>query len=159
MYTTLSISANALRSCLRHEGNDVSFESMHKLDKKSTPKQIMLYLISFSLHKILNTDDFPSIFELLTVTDQIICTGRQLRFQIFRNHNSKIGMTANKLSCITNEIGFEMQNLLYEHYKKLVKIQFLEYGRHDVLMNNEIWGSINLPILVVKMLWDCRSFR
>ena len=37
----LSISANALRTCLRNDGFDISFEKIHKVHKKSTPKQII----------------------------------------------------------------------------------------------------------------------
>ena len=36
----LSISANALRTCLRHYGHDVSFESLHKIHEKSTQSKL-----------------------------------------------------------------------------------------------------------------------
>ena len=49
----LSISANALRSCL-NLSFDVSFENVHKISNKCTPKQIMSYQISLNLHKTLN---------------------------------------------------------------------------------------------------------
>ena len=64
----------------------------------------------------------------VTLMDQIICTGRQLNFQILRNSNSKIGMktTTNKLYHLNNQIGLNMLNLSFVHYKKLAKIQFLK---------------------------------
>ena len=37
-----------------HEGFNISFETIHKIHKESTPKQIMLYQISIKLHKLLN---------------------------------------------------------------------------------------------------------
>ena len=55
----------------------------------------------------------------------LICTSRQINFQIMRNFDSKIGMntTANKLYHLNNLIGLNMLNLNFVHYKKLAKIQ------------------------------------
>ena len=39
----LSISANALRPSLKNTAFDVSFTDIHKISKKCTPSQIMLY--------------------------------------------------------------------------------------------------------------------
>ena len=102
----------------------------HKVHKKCTPKQIMYYQIALKLHKILNEHDNVLSFEQVTVMDQIICTGRQLKFQIFKNNTNKIGMntTANKLFHVNNLIGLDMLNLSYVHFKKLAKIQFLKNG-------------------------------
>ena len=60
----------------------------------------MLYQIAIGLHKLVNSCDFPNSFEHITFLDQVICTSRQLRFQILRKFNSKIGLneTANKFS-------------------------------------------------------------
>ena len=93
----LSTSANALRSCLMHEGFNVSFEDIHKVKKKCTPKEIMLYQIAINLHKVINCDK-PLSFEQVTILNQIICGRRQLRFEILRDFNGRIGinMMANK---------------------------------------------------------------
>ena len=90
----------------------------------------MYYQIALKLHKILNEHDTVLSFEQVTVMDQIICTGRQLKFQIFKNNTSKIGMntTAKKLFHVNNLIGLDMLNLSYVHFKKLAKIQFLKNG-------------------------------
>ena len=50
----LSISANALRSCIKHAGFDISFENIHKIHNKCTPNQIMLYQTALNLHKVIN---------------------------------------------------------------------------------------------------------
>ena len=62
--------------------------------------------------------------------DQTICSSRQLKFQIMKKANRKIGMNiaANKFYHINNEISFDMLNLSFVHYKKLCKLQFLKYG-------------------------------
>ena len=126
----LSISACALRSCITHVGYDISFDNIHKANNKCTPKQIMYYQIALKLHKVLNEHDNVLSFEQVTVMDQIICTRRQLKFQIFKSNNNKIGMntTANKLYHVSNLIGLDMLNLEYVHFKKLAKIQFLKNG-------------------------------
>ena len=79
-HNLLSTSANALRSCLMHEGFNVSFEDIHKVNKKCTPKQIMLYQISINLHKVMNCDKF----EQFTILNQIICGRRQIKFENYK---------------------------------------------------------------------------
>ena len=113
-----------------HGAFDVSFDNIHKLSKKCTPKQIMYYQLSLSLHKTLNDQENDLSFEHVTILDQIICTRRQTTFQTLRNFNVKIGLntTANKLYPLNNLIGLDRLNLIFVHFKKLAKIQFLKYG-------------------------------
>ena len=127
----LSISANALRSCVMFYSNEISFENIHKQCEKSTPKQISLYHISLNLHKLLNFDPENITFEHLTVLEQLVCTGRQLNYQTFRTNRTKIGMntTANKLYHLNNQVRLDQLNLTFVHLKKLAKIQFLKYGK------------------------------
>ena len=116
---------------MRHDGFDISFENIHRVHKKSTPKQIMLYQHAIQLHKTFNQPNFPSCHEHVTIFDQIVCTSRQLTFKVFKNNTLKIGMntTANKLYCISDLIGLNLLNLSFVHFKKLAKIQFLKYGK------------------------------
>ena len=114
-----------------HDGYEISFDNIHRTHKKCTPKQKMKYQIALKLNKLINEHDGVLSFEHVTVMDQIICTSRQINFQIYTNCNSKIGQntSANKLYRLNNEIGLNMLNLHLTHYKKLVKIQFLKYGK------------------------------
>ena len=98
--------------------------------KKSTPKQIMKYQIALSLHRLLNSMDEELSLDQVMVMDQAICTSRQLRFQVQRKFNQKVGMNIpiNKFYYINDEIGFDMLNLSYVHYKRLCKFQYLKYG-------------------------------
>ena len=50
----LSVSASALRSCTLFKSGEISFENIHSICKKCTPKQITMYQISLKLHKLLN---------------------------------------------------------------------------------------------------------
>ena len=90
----------------------------------------MKYQIALSLHRLLNSAESVLSFDQVMVMDQVICTSRQLRFQVLRKFNCKIGMNipANKFYYINNEISFDMLNLTYVHYKRLCKFQYLKYG-------------------------------
>ena len=92
------------------EGFDLSFVNLHKTHKKCTPNQIMLYQIGIKLHKLLNDHANVLSFEHVTVMYQIICTRRQIKFQVMRKFNTKIGMntTANKLYHLNNLIGLDL---------------------------------------------------
>ena len=127
----LSASACALISCLMVDSYDVSFINLHKTHMKCTPDQIMLYQIALRLHKLVNDHSNVLSFEHVTVMDQIICTRRQIKFQILRKFNHKIGLntTANKFYHLNNLISLDSLNLNFVHYKKIMKIQFLKNGR------------------------------
>ena len=114
----LSVSANALRSCLYCEP-EISFESLHLKCKKCTPKQVMLYQISLQLHKTLNLCNDTINTETIRVIEQTVFTRRQLNFEIYRN--SKIGMNsqANKFYHITKLITLDKLDMSFVHLKKL----------------------------------------
>ena len=125
----LSISACALRSCLMNNNNVISFEKIHEIDKKCTPCQIMSYQSALQLHRTLNFDE-PR-FEAITVLSQMTVTSKQMMFLIFRNNPTNIGMntTANKFYQLSGKITLDSLCLSFVHYKKLMKIQFLKYGK------------------------------
>ena len=127
----LSISANALRSCMLFNNNEISFEKIHLLCKKCTPKQVTLYQIALRAHKILSEMELGVSFEHVTVLNEIACTPRQLNFETFRNNKSKIGMnsTVNKLYHVSKLISLEALGHSFVHFKKLMKLQFLKYGK------------------------------
>ena len=119
--------------------------------KKSTPLQITLYQSSLKLHKTVNENLEDLTFEQITVLNQMICTSRQVNFQVCRSNCFKIGMntTANKFYALNNQIGLSMLNLSFVHFKKLAKIQFLKYGK--TWRGNPKWTPlvINVPYTVI----------
>ena len=125
----LSVSALALRTCLPGSNNVISFETLHKNNKKSTPAQLINYHAAINLYKLLDFDTI--MFEIVTILNQISTTTRQLNFEIFRDNRKKIGMntTANKLYCLSGKVGLLALNLKFLQYKKLMKFQFLKYGK------------------------------
>ena len=116
----LSLSATALRSCLMHDGFDVSFEKSHVTHKKCTPGQIMFYQLALILHKTLYNCEGVLDFETITLLDQLVCTGRQVHFQIHRQCNGKIGFntTANKFYPLNNKINLLTLNMNFLRFKK-----------------------------------------
>ena len=80
-------------------------------------------------HKILNEDDCTS--EKIRILDRIVCTRRQLNFEIIKDNKGKIGMnsTVNKFYLINKEISLDALNLSFVHFKKLMKYQYLKYEK------------------------------
>ena len=130
----LSISACALRSCIGNVDNVISFEKLYQINKKCTPTQIMAYQSALQLHKILdfnNLDFVQPSFESVTVLNQMAVTSRQINFIIFRENTTKIGMntTAYKFNQLSGKMSLNSLGYSFVHYKKLMKFQFLKYGK------------------------------
>ena len=91
----------------------------------------MLYQVVLQLHKTLNACHNVMTTESFHVLEQIVCTRRQLTFEIHRDNNTKIGMNtqANKFYHISKMVALDRLNLNYAHFKKIMKLQFLKYGK------------------------------
>ena len=103
----------------------------HKESRKCTPKQIMLYKLSINLHKTFNSTENFITTETIRLFEQTISNRRQTLFEVYRNNNKKIGMNtaANKFYHINKLVGLDKLNMAFVHYKKIMKIQFLKYGK------------------------------
>ena len=127
----LSISANALRSCLLFNSTELSFVRIHAMCKKCTPTQILSYQAAIHLYKVTH-----EIFETCTtehalLLSNVICPRRQTMFEMIKSNRCKIGLNAlcNKFYHISKQISFDSLNLGFVHYKKLMKLQFLKNGK------------------------------
>ena len=120
----LSASANALRSCIKLHNPFISFESIHKHFKQSTPVQVGAFVMSLLLYHIFNETNYTK--DWLIFSNQIVMTGRQVKFDILRANKYKIGMNilANKLYAIKHKIELVTLNLPYEQYKRRMKLIF-----------------------------------
>ena len=56
---------------------------------------------------------------------------RQTLFLNFRDNSTKISMntTANKFYHLTGKVTLNFLNLSFVHFKKIMKIQFLKFGK------------------------------
>ena len=61
----------------------------------------------------------------------MVCTSRQLKFELIKDYNTKIGLNifANKFYPLNGLISLDCLNLEFVHFKKIMKIQFLKYGK------------------------------
>ena len=123
----MSTSANALRSCISLPNPFISFEAIHKHFKQSLPFQVGLYGISILLYKTFNDDGASSNW--LDLTNQIIMTRRQQKFDIATSNNYKIGLNilANRLYYIRRTVDLDLLNLPYHLFKKEMKRIFKPY--------------------------------
>ena len=103
----LSISANALRSCMLSNCNEILFVNIHKMCKKCTPTQIMSYQSAINLHKTLSEMSNLCTTEHASILTNIVCTTRQINYEITRNNKIKIGMNtiANKFYCLSGKVN------------------------------------------------------
>ena len=128
----LSISANALKSCMLYNCSELSFVRIHKMcNKWCTTSQIMSYQSALLLHKIVNEIFESCTSEHSTLSSNIVCPWRQLKLEIIRSNLSKIGMNtiSNRFYHISKLISLDNLNLSFVHSKKLMKIQFKKNGR------------------------------
>ena len=114
-----------------HGGFDISFDKLHETHKQCTPSQIMYYQLALNLHKTLSYCETELSFETISLLDQLICTRRQVNFQIHKECNIKIGLntTANKFYPLNNRIGLCMLNMSFVPFKRAAKVLFLKYGK------------------------------
>ena len=126
----LSVSALCLRSCLTSQNYDVSFINLHKINNKCTPNQIMLYQISLLLFETANENSSTPSRSFVRLMDQVVCSGRQVMFELHRANRTKIGMNSieNKLYHINKIIVMDKLNWSYPLFKKHMKLQFLKFG-------------------------------
>ena len=130
-HSLLSVSANALRSCMMSRNNLLSFESIHKSCKKCTPSQIMSFQNTILLYKTMNDMFTYCSSEHAKLLNNIVCTGRQLKFEIIKNNETRIGLNtlSNRFYYISKLVSLDLLNLTYVHFKKIMKIQFLKNGK------------------------------
>ena len=127
--TALSISANPLKSCIMYGNNLILFDDIHKSIGKCTPMQIAIYQRSLILYKAINSEVITH--DIVSILTQMVCTSRQLKFEILRSFNSKIGLNtvANKLYPLNGKIDLDFLNFSFVQHKKIMKVQFLKYGK------------------------------
>ena len=111
--------------------SELSFVRIHSMCLKPTPSHYMSFQSALHLHKIFNDMFVLCTTEHASLHCNVTCTSRQLKFEIIRNNKSKTGMNTitNKFYHISKQVSFDSLNFGFVHFKKLMKIQFLNYGR------------------------------
>ena len=77
---------------------------------------------------LINDLDDSCLTEHARFLHNIVCTKRQINFEIIRDNKSKIGMNclSNKFYHISKLISLNNLNLNFIHFKKIMKIQLLK---------------------------------
>jgi hypothetical protein len=117
----LSSSACALRTCIAPSIPCISFHDLHKLCSKPTPGNYSKFKLSLVLYKAFNS--IVQDTDWLNFNNQIILTGRQTKFIMFKSNNYKIGLNiiTNRFHSISNKIELDHLNLPYPSYKYEMK--------------------------------------
>ena len=121
----LSSSAKAIKMCVKHCTNDVSFIRIHEIFNRATPENFLLYKHAISLFKLYNSDTFTDDWVLLNFNQ--ILTSRQTDFISLRSNRTKVGLNAlaNRLFILNNRIPLQWLNMSISSYKVHCKKEFL----------------------------------
>lgn len=106
----------------------ISFNELHKQNNKSTPEHHSIYKLSLLRHKTFNSSAYDT--DWLEFANQIILTGRQTKFLMFKNNNFKIGLNTNtnKFYSLSNLIELDHLNLSFPAYKRQMKTLILKFN-------------------------------
>ena len=122
----MSVSAKALKLCMKNPEPRLSFDKIHEINKRATPHNLMIYKHSLLLHKLYNQGQ-PST-EWVNLHFQHQFSMRQGMFTIAKTNLLKIGnnIMVNRLSCLNQLIPLDWLNFSYIEYKLKMKNKFLK---------------------------------
>ena len=121
----LSASAKALKLCKKDYSYDHSYISLHKINKRATPNQMLICKHALLLFKLNNCIDTTA--DWIQMNFQQILTSRQMNFIISRDNNCMIGgnLICNRLTILNTFIPLEWLALTYGSFKLKCKDKFL----------------------------------
>ena len=121
----MSLSANALKLCMKYDTRMVSFEKIHEMTQRATPENYLLYRHALMLYKILNSTDYS--LEWCELNYNQIFTSRQVCFIASKSNRLKVGQNAfaNRSYVLNNKIPLTWFNGSMETFKIKCKQLFL----------------------------------
>jgi hypothetical protein len=121
----LSASARALRICTPNYDNTISFEQIHVINKRATPKQMMIYKHAILLYKVWNDSIYSK--QWLALNFQQNFNERVNTVNVFETSNLKVGknIVANRLKIINGLIRYEWLNLGMNSFKIMCKKELM----------------------------------
>ena len=123
----LSCSAQALKLLGNWRDVQISYENLHKVNKRGTPHQMTLYKHGLLLHKLYNSTEQGD--EWMDINFNQSFNNRCTKFRVFDVSSLKVGknILSNRLALINNEIEYDWLNKSLNSYKVLCKKKFLTY--------------------------------
>ena len=121
----LSSSAKAIKICAKFNTSEISFIEIHKMYKRATPDNFLLYKHALALYKNFWSNDLTMEFVALNFNSII----RQTHFVALSNNKRKVGLNAlaNRFRQLNNRIPFVQLNKSLESYKVFCKKEFIVF--------------------------------
>ena len=121
----LAASATALKICTPSFNRSMSYITLHSINQRATPSQMMLYKHAILLFKIFNNQQPPHDWLELNFTQ--LTSRRQVNFECQNNANFKVGNNSlsNRLSTLNNKIPLNWLNQTITSFKLNCKNKFL----------------------------------
>ena len=121
----LSASANAIKICITNIPPNTSYESLHRLVKRGTPKQMSDYKHAIQLFKLYNSTNMSD--DWVELNFQQNHNGRNEKLLIFTTSNYKVGqnLLVNRFKALNNKINLNWLNESLNSFKiKCKKLLF-----------------------------------
>ena len=121
----LPSSACAIKTCVKYNTNDTSFERLHEIYERATPEKYLLYKTALSLYKLHNSTDFSVEWAALNLNQ--ILTSRQTNFLTLKPNLKRVGISAlaSRFYILNGKIDLNQFNKSFLAFKLQCKKDFL----------------------------------
>ena len=121
----VSISARAIKSCMYHPDNMISYFNIHKMNNRATPEAILYYKLAIQLYKLYNSN--VDTYDWVLLNSNQIFTSRQMTFMAFKSNTTKVGLNllVTRLSILSGKIPLCWLNESMTSFKLKCKRSFL----------------------------------
>ena len=121
----LSSSAGAIKTCVKYNTNDTSFERLHEIYQRATPEKYLLYKTALTLYKLYNSTDLSIEWAALNLNQ--ILTSRQTHFLSLKPNLKRVGINAlaSRFYILNGKIDLSQFNKSLLSFKLQCKKDFL----------------------------------
>ena len=122
----MSASASALKLCTPQYDQSMSYITLHTINKRAAPPQMLKYKLALQLHKLYNDDTHSKDWITLSFNQNF--NDRNTKANFIDTSNYKIGknILPNRLPHINNVIEYDWLNYEKEKFKLVCKDIFLK---------------------------------
>ena len=121
----LSASAHPLKMCTKNYDQSISFLTLHSLNNRATPNQMIKYKTSLILHKIINNDTMSFERQQLFFNQNFNRRNNKASFRDLSNYRIGKNLITNRLDILNNKIPYDWFNESILSFKLKCKALFL----------------------------------
>ena len=121
----LSASAHPLKMCTKNYDQSISFLTLHSLNNRATPNQMIKYKTSLILHKIINNDEMSFERQQLFFNQNFNRRNNKASFRDLSNYRIGKNLITNRLNILNNKIPYDWFNESMLSFKLKCKALFL----------------------------------